>query len=1057
MIKKINSKGFQMINRIKKEKSIFYLMVIGLFLVSSLLFGRDDDLPMLAFQEDVEFPKISLKDEREIPAVVLEDESQIPPVSLKDESELPVLSLEGNKKVNVDDKKESTKEVKPIIKRLVPVSKKSTSSLQLPRASFVKKEKPLVLKKEVPVRSKVVIEKEDEVIADLSKSKLSVKSDSMLDLTKTEAGSLKIKKEKFDRKEKKESPLVLSAAWKEMMEEDFYKKTKYMSEIVNQGEEDQQEKEDFIDRFKKNKEWISASLAATTTVADPYFDALMQRKERIDLLVKAQKQADLLIHKMTLVKKVSEVVQSKLRLAVLYALNDLISSTNQVPSLRKIQALVEEKALLYGSLKDKEYKEAESPNILNAELMHEIKKLKKRLTAENKKHEQEYAAIKKELEAKERLAEEIRIKNEQVMQDLDVKNVALKVQEEKIKDAELKTSLMQQVQKEIEFDARRDMEATNKRSLQLEISLAEAEKERFAAEKSLIKALADYKEVKELVSLLQKQAEELSTDNQTLLLNLERTVHEKSTLALEKQHAQKQLDRFTKEIAQLKERLVDQKKQMDRLQVTLEKAGNEKKYVLSQVTTMKAMQQRQKETERKLEERVALLNKRLDDSSKKNLELSQLIAALKEEYRLTLEQIKSIESLRNESLENSGLLRKEISRLLKEQTRQKVRSEELSALLEKGQMPRKEKKGLKKELTLLKQSQEQIGIELGVIQDLYETEQLQQDNLSTILQEMKVQIFDQEGQLEELEKRSVEKAEKMMPAKTELIEDEGKITELKRKNRALKNKIKELERVMKSKNASKEEEYFAKDHTKTAPVKEVEEVEIEEVLKKEDSKKEEPEKKKVPTLSKKEPRKSVEKENDVVINENHAKEKTLEKTIEKEEKAAVKKEVPKKPARPMEEIVGSFSQAKKESSTEVKPIKPAVQQRKAVSPAPATSSVTTPAAPAQAESSSSGSSLPDFNNEVDKELNAQGEEEKPVEMQDLVNAIQKGIQEDPEAFKQTILQAAENITEDDVLEAQKHIEAMSPEEREEFTSFIGNMIEAMPPELLSGEMFTPKK
>lgn len=770
-----------------------------------------------------------------------------------------------------------------------------------------------------------------------------------------------------------ESPLKISQAWKEMLRQDFDEKTSYLSAIIHQGEDNEEEKIDFTGRFKKNKEWVHASLSVITTVADVQFDALMQRKDRIDMLVKVQQQADILIKRMSSMRHIPGDVVRHVRLAVLYALNDLIGAGSSMPTKKKIESLVEEKTIKYGDFRAKGTLSKQPTPVINLELSQEVDRLKSLLKEQTEKYESDYESLLKQLKDTERESKNTEgelIKKEQEL-----------VSAERIsKNAELKSSIAEQVRKEVTYSANKTLEEGSRKNFELEVSLEQAEKEKLEAEKALRRALTDYKEVNELVALLQHETEGLVDQNRTLVVSLEKSEQDKTTLKLEKKHIQRQYDRFKKEMIDLNKKILDQKESMDSLRIDLEKTSNEKEYAVTQIQSMRKLQENYAETEKALSDRLQRIKKQLTVTHEQAKELDGVVRSLQKEHAATLDHINRLEMIKKENISNRKLLKKEISRVMQEQVEHRVQLEELHSSLEQDDISRKRKRQVNRDITGLKEAQEATELDLSALQDMYQTTQVQDDTLGSMLQGLKSYVFDQDLELAELQKAL--KGYKKSVASNTITNEEEQVTNLKRKNRALKNRLATLEAKFQAKQASKAEEYFSK----AMPSRE-------------DRLKRQEMRQRKETFEEKEIKKTVKPS-----------------VLEDDDFIEAEKSV-QEPSSSIEEIAGqSTSSDLKEISTS-EPVKP-------VEPVQSTS---TPVLPDMLQRRDSGAkpSLP-----------------SKGEMKEVVDAMKQTISENPEEFEKF----AQNIqppSEDQIEQAQKEIEAMSPEEREQFEDFMKNFVSSL--------------
>jgi hypothetical protein len=601
----------------------------------------------------------------------------------------------------------------------------------------------------------------------------------------------------------KQSPLLISNAWKEMMRQDLADKTFYINTIVTQGEDDDREKQDFEQRFQANTRWCDNTITKTETVADPYFEALMQRRDRLDTLVRAQRQADTLIQKMSMTKEMTPELAKKLRLAALYALNDLISSSGRLPNEKQIAVIVESKALAYGELKDKDYSDPIPVNILNAELTMEIQRLKNVIAEQSQTHQKNYSELKKDLEDKTQA---------QIEAHADFERSTAELQEARraAKEALLRGDIEEQARRQAEFNAKKSIEKSTRRSLELEVSLGQAEKDKIAAERAMYKASADYKEVSELVNDLKKQANELNTRNTDLALNLERVQREKTNLELEREHAQRQYDRLALQQRELSKQLSERTLRLTNLEIMLDHAQHEKSFALNQVSILEKIRKSHMDTEKTLRSYIGQLNTQLETAQQRTTELETVAQKLRDEQFSAQMQIKELERLRAESVDHETILKQAIEGLTHDRNVQESCRQELKGLLDElsnnnSRRTQRQAMQIRQQVETIQNEQDKTDSNITMLRDMQSSQQMQQKSIDSALGGLRTQISSQERQLAELQqamaqqriKQVVKGVEERVGAAQEaaepLSEKEAKIEDLKRKNRELKSRLAALE------------------------------------------------------------------------------------------------------------------------------------------------------------------------------------------------------------------------------------------------------------------------
>ncbi len=117
------------------------------------------------------------------------------------------------------------------------------------------------------------------------------------------------------------------ATWKEQLHKDFVNDTEYLKDIIAQGESSDQI-QDFMKHFDAQATWFDKTLSSTQHQTDDSYYQLNQKKIALDNVVSSHRAAEILLKERLLVLGKEPQNSAKMRLMLLYDINNLIQNKN---------------------------------------------------------------------------------------------------------------------------------------------------------------------------------------------------------------------------------------------------------------------------------------------------------------------------------------------------------------------------------------------------------------------------------------------------------------------------------------------------------------------------------------------------------------------------------------------------------------------------------------------------------------------------------------------------------------------------------------------------------
>ena len=254
--------------------------------------------------------------------------------------------------------------------------------------------------------------------------------------------------------------------WRDEILEQFDKDVSSLKEIIFQGESDKQEAQDFIELFKEQRDWFDQTVTGTRYFFDPKYNAVMQKKETIQRITKAQEKADEILEELVIKDEIGDKTYKKLRLIVLYDLNSTIQKEIEKGRANVLPTGIDEskiRDLVNKVVDDFKQKKLEEIDV-ETQVSEEVETLEKELRI-----------IKRELEKQKREKAKIKKEVEEKLEEKNKAKLELEILLEKTKKNKerLKNEALARANKEA-TDA---LEEKNKKNLDLQIKLKRLEKE----------------------------------------------------------------------------------------------------------------------------------------------------------------------------------------------------------------------------------------------------------------------------------------------------------------------------------------------------------------------------------------------------------------------------------------------------------------------------------------------------------------------------------------------------------------------------------------------------
>lgn len=357
----------------------------------------------------------------------------------------------------------------------------------------------------------------------------------------------------------------ISNDWKKQVDVDFSNDLEFLSKIVIEGEGDQEERQDFKNRFEELKKWFNKALSNTEYFFDSNYNALKQKKLSIAGVVKAQKIADEIIDEKSKQISFDKKLLPKIKLLVLYEINSITQKNMQEGVITDIELGVNYDQIkeIISNVIDQLRKEQKDFGVDLIIVQNLVLKLKQ---------------IKKELEQQDGMLDRLEklIKNKFIKKDKKILELEL-----------LLKNQTEQTRRKVEDKFKGKLKDLKKTSLGFELKLKKNEKDtQLKLEAKLEERLADFKKTltdKEKANLeLQLLLRQNKKEKERLQLKIDQlkqelSLAEKQVEGDKEQKVEEELEFEQNAVANEDRRLNELFKDLDMVEKDLEK---EKKAVI---------------------------------------------------------------------------------------------------------------------------------------------------------------------------------------------------------------------------------------------------------------------------------------------------------------------------------------------------------------------------------------------------------------------------------------------------------------------------------------------
>jgi len=337
--------------------------------------------------------------------------------------------------------------------------------------------------------------------------------------------------------------------WRKTVSEQFYEDVKTVKNIILDGEQEE-EKDDFLSRFKEQKKWFDKTVSGTQYFFDPNYNAVMQKRLTFDRLTKAQKKADEILDTAVDKGRLGAGAVKKLRLVALYELNSQIQDKVEKGEAAEIATGIEESAIK--DIVDKVVADFKGVRVeVERDVKEDIrkmedklKKVKKDLEIQRNDKKKLEAEMKSRLEEKSRAKLELEIVLDRTKEDLQRLKQQAKARANEI-ETELKPELESKNRQNLELQTQ--LEKIKNEAENLKTKMAKAQEK--AARETLLRKEAENKAnlsmqvAKQKISDIEKKREDEMNAMRLKITQKEQTLQEKEeslsqdVLALEEEKA----------------------------------------------------------------------------------------------------------------------------------------------------------------------------------------------------------------------------------------------------------------------------------------------------------------------------------------------------------------------------------------------------------------------------------------------------------------------------------------------------------------------------------------
>lgn len=154
------------------------------------------------------------------------------------------------------------------------------------------------------------------------------KAAEILKKAEKEAAELRKKLAETDKSERAYRPSVTDA-WRKRITQECTTDIRFLKNVIAEGEGISNERKEFMSLLDSQLQWFSDRIAKTSAFFDDSYTAIMKRKDRLSLLVDAQRQADVEIDALSMRYAFSDEVKARFRTVTLYELNHYLATNSE--------------------------------------------------------------------------------------------------------------------------------------------------------------------------------------------------------------------------------------------------------------------------------------------------------------------------------------------------------------------------------------------------------------------------------------------------------------------------------------------------------------------------------------------------------------------------------------------------------------------------------------------------------------------------------------------------------------------------------------------------------
>jgi len=410
----------------------------------------------------------------------------------------------------------------------------------------------------------------------------------------------------------------ITQEWKQQVRENTLTSTNFMQQIVREGETDATERTDFERRFGDHAAWLDMTLSKTEKICDPYYQSLVTRTTELSSIVTAQHYADNILEREASARGLDELTRKRARLGVLYDLN--------------------------AQLRDQKLSPERSLTLASSQIEATVQRIMAQFPSQPKQAAP--SPVTKEFENTTK--EALEAKNA-----LNRTNEELATTRREVQETRQKFLAKDLAYHQLAEESRREIENQTKNALELKVEVGQVLAEHKKIEQ-------DFKRVNEQFMLADKELSLTKQKNFELSLDVEQAHAERDILQREFADTMRQQATLRETHKELVQHLEEGNRHNVVLQIGLDHAHQEKQFVAANATRLEQLLTAQRATEESLHASVHELTRNLEETHKKNEDLTFQLQQMQEQMQKTQHQLEAFETLRTADREQEQLLRTQV-------------------------------------------------------------------------------------------------------------------------------------------------------------------------------------------------------------------------------------------------------------------------------------------------------------------------------------------------------------------------------------------------------------